>query len=335
MKTSRRDFLKIAAGATAAGAAGAGLVKAAEASVSSEEAFAPDVMAKFYDSSLCIGCQSCVYACYRTNFAERAEYVDRYLPPEEQNFIQREDLIPKVTPEDEPSPEYPWLKVVTTDYRLRTVIQKYEDENKKAHFIKHNCMHCKHPGCVSACPVTALTKNPKDGVVEYDSNKCIGCRYCQMACPFNIPKFEWHRAVPKIVKCDMCRSTLGKNNLPGTACVNACPTGAVIYGKRSDNLAEAKRRIAANPGKYYNDEVFGEKIYGGTDELFLAEVDYNKLGFPTEKIGNEPYALKSEGLQHTIYKWGIAPVALYAALAVIGYKNAKKHHDKGDEKGDK
>lgn len=334
MKTTRRNFLKIAAGATALGSAGVAISQNADAATA-DAGFGPDVMAKFYDSTLCIGCQSCVVACYRTNFAERAQYVDKYLPPEEQNFIEREDLIPKTSKEDEVTPEFPWLKVVTTDYRLRTVIQKYVDENNKPHFIKHNCMHCKHPGCVGACPVKALTKNEKDGVVEYDANKCIGCRYCQMSCPFNIPKFEWERAIPKIVKCDMCRSTLGANNLPGTACVNACPAAAVIYGKRSDHLAEAKRRIAANPGKYYNDMVLGEKIYGGTDELFLAAVDYRKLGFPTDKIGDEAFALKSENLQHTIYKWGIAPVALYTALAVIGYRNSKKHHDGDDKKGDK
>lgn len=335
MKTTRRNFLKIAAGATALGAADLTISKEANA-ITADNVYGPDVMAKFYDSTLCIGCQSCVVACYRTNFAERAQYVDRYLPPEEQNFIEREDLIPKTAPEDEVTPERPWLRVVSNDYRLRTVIQQHVDENDKSHFIKHNCMHCKYPGCVSACPVKALTKHPVDGVVEYDANKCIGCRYCQMACPFNIPKFEWERAIPKIVKCDMCRSTLGANNLPGTACVNACPADAVIYGKRSDHLAEAKRRIAANPGKYYNDMVLGENIYGGTGELFLAAVDYRKLGFPTDKIGDEAFALKSENLQHTIYKWGIAPVALYTALAVIGFRNSKKHHDDGDDKkGDK
>lgn len=335
MKTSRREFLKIAAGTAALGAVSGAVVTDAKASAKPDDGFGPDVMAKFYDSTLCIGCQSCVVACYNVNFARRADYVDQYLPPSEQNFIEREDLIPKVAPEDEPTPESPWLKTVTLDYRLRTIIQMYTDENGKNHFIKHNCMHCKHPGCVSACPVKALTKNADDGVVMYDANKCIGCRYCQMACPFNIPKFEWFRAIPKIVKCDMCRTTLGMNNLPGTACVNACPASAVIYGKRSDHLAEAKRRIAANPGKYYKDMVLGEEIYGGTDELFLAAVDYNKLGFPVEQIGDKSYALDSEKLQHTIYKWGIAPVALYTALAVIGYRNAKKHHGDDDKKGDK
>ena len=331
MKTNRRDFIKL----TAIGAAGAGAIGAlaTDANAAAPTEFGPDVMAKMYDSTKCIGCQSCVVACYNTNFVEKAKYVAEYLPPEEQNFIEKEDLLPKLAPEDEFTPEKPWLNAVTTDYRLRTVIQKYVDENGKPHFMKHNCMHCKKPGCVSVCPVSALQKDPVSGIVTYDANRCIGCRYCQMACPFNIPSFEWHRAVPKIVKCDMCWSTLGKNGVPqdGTACTKACPAGAVTYGKRSDNLAEAKKRIAENPGKYYNDEVLGEKIYGGTGELFLAAVDYKKLGYATDKIDDYSYAEDSEGLQHTLYKWGIAPIALYTALAVVGYRNIKKHHSHDGE----
>ncbi len=326
MKTTRRNFLKVAAGATAVGAACGGIA-VPEVQAAAERSFGPDTVTKMYDSTLCVGCQACVVACYRTNFAERASFVEKYLPASEQNFIEREDLIPKLTEGDEYDPNRPWLNVTTLDYRLRTVIQKFVDGDKKTHFIKKNCMHCLHPGCVSACPVKAMVRDEETGVVTYDANKCVGCRYCQMACPFNVPKFEWHRAVPKIVKCDMCYTTLGLNNMPGTACANTCPQKAVVYGKRSDLLAEAKKRVADNPGKYYKDMVLGEKIYGGTGELVLASVDFTKLGIPTDKIADYSYAGKSEGLQHTIYKWGIAPIALYTALAIVISKNSKNHHD--------
>lgn len=330
MNTTRRNFLKVAAGAAAIGATcGGAVVNEAHAAHAPE--FGPDTVTKLYDSTLCVGCQSCVSACYRVNFLERAEYVGRYNPEAEQNFIEREDLIPKLSDYDEFSPNRPWLNVVTLDYRVRTVIQKYVDDANDTHFIKRNCMHCLKPGCVSACPVTALTKNETTGVVEYDANKCIGCRYCQMACPFNVPKSEWHRAVPKIVKCDMCHDTYGKNNIAGTACANTCPTGAVVYGKRSDLLAEAHKRVADNPGKYHDDMVLGEKIYGGTSELILAETDFVNLGIPTDKIADYSYAAKSEGLQHTIYKWGLAPIALYTALAIVVRRNSKNHHS--DEEG--
>ena len=205
MKTNRRDFLKAAAGS----AATAGVLTLAPSyAVASDEGepFAKDTMVKFYDSTVCIGCQACVVACYETNFVNRADNLNK--PKEERNFIENNDVIPVLAEEDQFNPQAPWIRVNGLDYRLRTIIRKYVDENEKSHFIKQNCMHCKKPGCVSACPVSALQKDKDDGVVTYDPNRCIGCRYCQMACPFNIPAFEWHRANPKITKCDMCRSTI-------------------------------------------------------------------------------------------------------------------------------
>ena len=345
MKTNRRDFFKLTAGAVAA-AGGLAVSSNAEASTDANQDYAPGTMAKMYDSTLCIGCQTCVVACYTTNFLEREK--NFHVPEAERNFIEREDLIPKLSKEDEFNPDHPWLKADYLDYRLRTVILAYQDEKEHTHFIKRNCMHCKKPGCVSACPVSALEKDPEDGIVTYKEERCIGCRYCQMACPFNVPAFEWHRAIPKISKCDMCRSTINKKDggIGTTACVKVCPTGAVTYGKRSDLLEEAKRRIeeskSKGENKYYTDTVLvqaskdagkeikeailGENIYGGTDELFLAGVDFKHLGFPTEKIAGSSYASKSEKIQHTIYYGMIAPVALFGTLATVIYRNKKKHH---------
>ena len=339
MKTNRRDFLKLSAGALLG--AGAVSVLPSEAEAAHKDEFAPGTMAKLYDSTKCIACQTCVVACHETNFLFREK--NYKVPKEERNFIEREDVIPKFSEEDEFSTDKPWMNVVGLDYRYRTVIQKHVDDNEKVHFIKHNCMHCLKPGCVSACPVSALQKEPDTGIVTYDENRCIGCRYCQMACPFLVPAFEWHRAIPKISKCDMCRSTINKKDggEGTTACVKVCPTGAVIYGKRSDLLAEAHRRIdeskAKGENKYYEDlergeSVLGEKIYGGTGELVLAGAGttFQKLGYPIERIGDNATAYKSEGIQHTIYKYGIAPVALYTALSIFVYRNTKKHH-KGEE----
>lgn len=339
MKTNRRDFLKITAGAVTAGAVVAPNV--AVASIAENEDFPEGTMAKMYDSTLCIGCQSCVVACYETNFVNRPETYN--VPKADRNFIEREDVIPKLSDADKFNPERPWLYVKGLDYRFRTVIQKYSDKGDEydphPHFIKRNCMHCKKPGCVSACPVTALAKDPDDGVVTYDPNRCIGCRYCQMACPFNIPTFEWHRAIPKISKCDMCRSTINgkENGEHTTACVKVCPTNAVVYGKRSELLAEAKRRIKVSKekgeNKYYEDtergeSVLGEKIYGGTGELILAGTDFRNLGYPVDKIGDKATAYTSENIQHTIYKYGIAPIGLFIALTLIVKRNKNNHHKK-------
>ncbi len=360
MNTSRRDFLKVAAGSVAA--AGALSISPSNALASDEHApFAKDTMVKFYDSTVCIGCQTCVVACYETNFLHREDNLHK--PKEDRNFIERNDVIPVLAEKDMFDPATPWIKYNGLDYRLRTIIKKYVDENDEtqhAHFIKQNCMHCKKPGCVSACPVSALQKDKDDGVVTYDPNRCIGCRYCQMACPFNIPTFEWHRANPKITKCDMCRSTINpksndfvsdengnviydENGNPtykdnpnkGTACTKVCPTGAVLYGRREDMLKLAHERIQKSKekgeNKYYEDtargeSVLGEKIYGGTGELVIAAVDFRKLDYKIDEIGDRATAYKSEGIQHTIYKYGIAPIALFSTLAFIVKKNNDKHH---------
>lgn len=139
MKTSRRNFLKMTVGATAIAVTGAVNTKEADAAV--DRTFSPDAVSMFYDSTKCIGCQSCVTECYKINFAQRANYVGNVIKFEDQSFIMKEDLIPKLAPQDEFNNEKPWLNVVTNDYRFRNVIQKYVDQDEKVHLIKHQCMH--------------------------------------------------------------------------------------------------------------------------------------------------------------------------------------------------
>src|SRR5262249_729130 len=146
-------------------------------------------------------------------------------------------------------------------------------------------------------------------VVEYDSTKCIGCRYCQVACPFEVPKFEWNSALPKIVKCEMCKHRLKKGQEP--ACTEVCPTKAVKFGKRSHLLAKAKERIQKSPEKYVP-KVYGETDAGGTQVLYLSALPFDKLGLPT--MGEQPIPSATETIQHSVYKGFVAPVALYALL---------------------
>jgi Fe-S-cluster-containing dehydrogenase component len=225
MNTTRRRFLKIAA-------AGAGAAALAPMSAIAAEApgFGPNEVGMLYDSTLCVGCKACVSSCRKVNFYD--------------------NLDPIVSDAD--SADNRWSDDYELNYRTRNIIKMHRDEETgEPAFIKRQCNHCKSPGCVSACPVKAMTKNPETGVVEYDMKKCIGCRYCMIACPFTVPTFEWHRALPRIVKCELCSDTNLKNkDLP--ACCEVCPTKAVIYGKRSDLLADAKNRMAANPNKYIN-----------------------------------------------------------------------------------
>jgi formate dehydrogenase iron-sulfur subunit len=144
------------------------------------------------------------------------------------------------------------------------------------------CRHCETPSCASACPVNALKKTEL-GPVTYDASVCMGCRYCVMACPFNVPTYEWHNPVPSVRKCDMCYDRIKEGKL--TACAEACPDEATLFGTREEMLAEGRRRIKDDPDEYYQ-HIYGEDEVGGTSVLFLAPSKVAALGF--DKLGNEP-----------------------------------------------
>jgi formate dehydrogenase iron-sulfur subunit len=150
-----------------------------------------------------------------------------------------------------------------------TVIQEHGDR-----FVRRMCMHCQDPACASACLVGALKKSAA-GPVTYDASKCIGCRYCIVACPFSVPRYEWAKLAPYVKKCDMCAERQLKGQLP--ACVEACPTGASISGNRDEMLEEATRRILAD-SKYVK-HIHGSEEAGGTSVFFISDVSFDKLGF--------------------------------------------------------
>lgn len=150
-------------------------------------------------------------------------------------------------------------------------------------FVRHLCQHCLEPTCVSVCPVGALTKDPA-GPVSYDGEKCIGCRYCLQACPFHVPRYEWSSTRPGIRKCSFCKDRQSRG-LP-TACSEACPTGATLYGGRNHLLAEGLKRIAAEPGKYVH-AIYGQEEVGGTSVLYLSPVPFAQLGFDA-RLGRGP-----------------------------------------------
>jgi formate dehydrogenase iron-sulfur subunit len=143
--------------------------------------------------------------------------------------------------------------------------------------IKRQCMHCLEPACASVCPVGAIVKTP-EGPVTYDAEKCLGCRYCMAACPFNIPKFEWDSPEPRIVKCTMCADRIAEGNMP--ACVEACPTAALKFGTRQELVAEAQARIAKDPDSYVP-YIYGLTEVGGTSVLYLANLPFEQLGLNT------------------------------------------------------
>jgi formate dehydrogenase iron-sulfur subunit len=120
--------------------------------------------------------------------------------------------------------------------------------------------------------------------VVYQKSKCIGCRYCMVACPFQVPTYQWTSRLPIVRKCDMCyeRVSHGKP----TACAEVCPTGATICGDRDQLLQEAQQRIKERPGEYYS-RIYGIEEAGGTSVLFLSAVPFEQLALKTS-LPHEP-----------------------------------------------
>lgn len=221
-------------------------------------------MAVLYDSTRCIGCQSCEVACAET-----------YSLPQ---------------PED-----YPEAGVVRKlDETRRTVVNCY-DTSKGEVYVKSQCMHCSQAACASACLTKAMLKT-KEGPVIWRENKCMGCRYCMVSCPFDIPKFEYHSPNPKIVKCTMCFDRQQEGQVP--ACVENCPAEALVFGTREEMIKEARRRICENPEQYH-DYIYGEHEAGGTGFLYLSPVPFEELGFNT-RIQKSSYPELSKGFLYSV-----------------------------------
>jgi Fe-S-cluster-containing dehydrogenase component len=285
MRLDRRSMMKGALAGGAAAVASAALPAPAHARARR----LPDAedVGLLYDATLCIGCKACVVGCREANG----------MKPESSTGL--------------------WDDPTDLSGSTRNVIRVYR-EGEESSFFKAQCLHCTDPACVSACMLGALHKS-KWGIVAYDKDSCIGCRICQVACPFNVPKFQWASATPQIVKCELCRHRLAEGKEPG--CTAVCPTKAVIFGKRSELLAEAKRRLAAQPERYFP-KIYGETDAGGTAVLYLSAVPFEKVGLPA--LGDEAAPALSETIQHGIYKGFAAPLALYALLAGVMVRNRRK-----------
>jgi Fe-S-cluster-containing dehydrogenase component len=292
--------------ALAGTAAGTAAVAATPLAARGRPVAPPDALGLLYDTTRCIGCKACMVACRESN----------QLPPETSN-----------------APGRLWDMPMDLSGQTKTVIKLYKSaDGRERSYVKRQCMHCLEAACTNACMLGALKKR-QHGIVSYDPKLCIGCRYCQMACPFNVPKFEWAKAAPKIVKCELCShravgaslaSADGFSRYPrgkGPACAEACPREAVSYGKREELLSEARRRLAAQPDLYVP-KIYGETDGGGTQCLYLSHVPFEKLGLPA--LSDRPVPAIQEAIQHGIYQGFVTPVLLYGFLGAVILRNRKK-----------
>lgn len=254
---TRRRFLA-RGGAAAAGLAAGPEVAAAVTRTSPAPGAGRDLAARaagqramLFDSTLCVGCRSCELACNTKN-----------------DLGRKPDEIFQGRPAED-------ARALAPDVYTYVTFHQWEADPSTAAFGKVQCMHCIEPACVSSCPVHALHKT-EAGPVVWDGDICLGCRYCMMACPFLVPRFEWESRNPAIRKCDMCADLQEKGEPP--ACVGACPTKALRVGTRSELLEEAHRRITNRPRRYVH-HVYGEFEAGGTNFLHIAGRPFEELGY--------------------------------------------------------
>ena len=264
MGISRRKFLK-----SIAAASGARLVgKSQSAGAAGQFTGYEDRFGVLTDLTRCVGCRSCEAACNQVNNLPEPE-----VPFDDQSVFEH---------------------ARRTTENAHTVVNRFPnpDPDGPPVYVKQQCRHCDEPACASACLVAAFTKTP-EGAVTYNKGVCVGCRYCMTACPFYVPAYEYNDPFsPEVRKCTMCYDTrISKGGIPG--CVEACPMEALTFGKRSELIKVARKRIVADPDKYV-DHIYGEHEAGGTAWMYISGVPFENLGFDMT-LPDKPYPELTKG----------------------------------------
>jgi formate dehydrogenase iron-sulfur subunit len=286
---SRRQFLRgVAAGAATIAAVGiAGNLQASGEGLPLDLDDESKPVGMLVDLTRCTGCNSCALACQEANNRPTTAEAPTKIDYDALSFVEERKV------------------------QSRSGIEL-------AVHVKRQCMHCLHPACVSACTVGALRKTA-EGPVVYDASKCIGCRYCQYACPFGVPAYDWDNPLGLIGKCEMCATRQAEGEAP--ACATACPNGAIRYGKRDELLAQAHAQIQSNPGRYYR-KVYGESEAGGTSVLYLSPVPFSALGFPG--LDEEPI---SEHAEFVMKKTPFVALTVATLAAAIQFFTRQRGHE--------
>ncbi len=272
-----------------AGTVSATLAGAKQASAGSGATDEKEFVGVLTDTTRCIGCRACEAACAEAHGFPVPDVAN-------DNALEMERS----------TTEQSW-----------TVVNRYETDEGEI-FVKKQCMHCWQPSCASACLTNAMLKT-KDGPVIWESDKCMGCRFCMVACPFDIPKAEYDEWNPKIQKCNMCWERLQEGKSP--ACVESCPTDALMFGTKRELMEIARTRIYSHPDKYVH-QIYGEHEVGGTGWLYLAAVPFDQIGFRTD-LGTTPYPEYTKEFLYAVpvVFFGV-PSLLYGLSVLADRKNS-------------
>jgi len=300
MDAKRRDFLKVLTGAGIAALLGPG--EKVLADVATLPGY-PNQFGVLVDTTVCIGCRRCEWACKEWNKLPNQKSLKEY--EKDRSVFDR---------------------IRRTHADTYTVVNRFPNprDARKPIYVKKQCMHCYEPGCASSCFVKAFTKQPV-GAVTYDASLCVGCRYCMAACPFDIPAYQYYDPfTPEVTKCTFCFDRITKEGgVP--ACVEICPVETMTFGRRSDLIELAHKKIRDNPGKYVN-HVYGEREVGGTSWLYLSAVPFHLIGFRTD-LGTVPIPTFGKPFLSLV-----APVFIAIPALCMGFYSFKKRRDRLAEK---
>ena len=284
MTINRRNFFK------SLGVAAATLTVGRSIAASPSGDSKTEFQAILYDSTRCFGCRACEQACAEAH----------NLP------VPDDDLVAGV--------------IRTPNEKQRSAINIYNTSIGEAN-IRKSCMHCNEPACAAACLTQAMYKT-KEGPVIWRGDKCMGCRYCMVSCPFEVPKFDYNSANPIIQKCDLCYDRIIKGEIP--ACVEICGE-ALTFGTRRELIAEARKRIAESPEGYYP-RIYGEDVAGGTGFLILSPVPFEELGLKTN-LQKSSYPALTKG-----FLYSVPSIFVLLPPLLLGiYEATKKHQSKTEE----
>jgi len=254
------------------------------------------------DITKCVGCGSCAVACKMWNDLE---------------YRKDSPILGKES------------KLDAENWTIVKLVETNKEKQNVWRFVKNQCLHCEEPACASACFSKAIQKT-KEGPVVYNATLCVGCRYCMLACPFDVPKYEWGKVIPRVRKCQMCPGRIKEGNSP--ACTEVCPTGALAFGEHNELLKTARKRI--NSDSNYVKHIFGEKEAGGTSWLYISDVPFEKLGFRTN-VPTKPVPYYTESIMHLTPAVGLTWGALLTGMYVYNRRRNQIAREQKDNKKNK